>query len=67
MVFSTKMVIFVLCGIILFSVAALSVPFDNVFAISKNTSSEQQQQQQQKPDIKASDIYQTRTIVLVMT
>jgi plastocyanin len=62
MVFCTKMVIFALCGIILFSVAALSVPYDNVFAITKNTSSELEQQQ--KPDIKASDIYQTRTIVL---
>lgn len=56
------MVIFALCGIILFSVAALSVPYDNVIAITKNTSSELEQQQ--KPDIKASDIYQTRTIVL---
>jgi plastocyanin len=62
MVFCTKMVIFALCGIILFSVAALSVPYDNVIAITKNTSSELEQQQ--KPDIKASDIYQTRTIVL---
>ena len=56
------MVIFVICSVTLFSVAALSVPYDNVFAISKNTSSEQQQQQ--KPDIKGSDIYQNRTIVL---
>jgi plastocyanin len=62
MVFCTKMVIFALYGIILFSVAALSVPYDNVIAITKNTSSELEQQQ--KPDIKASDIYQTRTIVL---
>jgi plastocyanin len=62
MVFCTKMVIFVICSVTLFSVAALSVPYDNVFAISKNTSSEQQQQQ--KPDIKGSDIYQNRTIVL---
>ena len=56
------MVIFVICSVTLFSVATLSVPYDNVFAISKNTSSEQQQQQ--KPDIKGSDIYQNRTIVL---
>src|SRR6476659_3946852 len=45
MFFCTRIVIFVLCGVVLFSVAALSAPYDNVFAITKNTSSEQQQNQ----------------------
>jgi hypothetical protein len=63
----TGLSLFVLCAVIVFSVAVLpaSGPSNNVFAITKNTSSgQQQQQQQQKPSIKASDIYQTRTIVL---
>ena len=56
----TRLSFFVLCGVIIFSVAVLSAscPSSNVFAITKNTSSQQQ------PSIKASDIYQTRTIVL---
>lgn len=58
----TRLSLFVLCGIIVFSVAALqgSGPSNNVFAITKNTSNGRQQQ----PSIKASDIFQTGAIVL---
>ena len=55
----TTIVLFVLCTVIVFTVAVLSAPSSNVFAITKSTNSEQQ-----KPSIKASDIYQTHTIVL---
>jgi plastocyanin len=59
----TGLSFFVLCAVIVFSVAVLpaSGSSNNVFAITKNISNGQQQQ---KPNIRASDIYQTRTIVL---
>ena len=57
----TRIVLFILCAVIIFSVAALSAPSNNAFAITKSAISEEQQQ---KPTIKASDIYQSRTIVL---
>lgn len=52
----TTIFLFVLCTVIVFSMAVLSAPSSNVFAITNS--------EQQKPSIKASDIYQTRTIVL---
>jgi plastocyanin len=55
----TTSFLFVLCIVIVFTVAVLSVSSSDVFAITKSTNSEQQ-----KPSIKASDIYQTHTLVL---
>jgi plastocyanin len=55
----TTIFIFILCTVIVFTVGVLSSPSSDVFAITKSTNSEQQ-----KPSIKASDIYQTHSIVL---